>query len=144
MNLAAVRLRIGHAVPLSNNALALLLGLPRDGEYLFCANARRLGAGTMRQVLRQLGRADVTVHGFRSSFRDWAAEATGHDNFVCELALAHAVGSKVEASYRRGALLEKRRALMDDWASFCASGDNVVALRRTGAVVAETAMVTAS
>jgi integrase len=99
--------------------MALLLSLPRDSEYVFTNGARRLAADAMRAVLRQIGRADMTVHGFRSSFRDWAAETTGHDNFVCELALAHAVGSKVEASYRRGALLEKRRALMDDWAGFC-------------------------
>jgi len=81
----------------------------------------------MRAVLRQIGRADVTVHGFRSSFRDWASEETRHEQTVCEKALAHAVDNKVEASYRRGKLLDKRRALMDDWAGFCGAADNVLA-----------------
>jgi integrase len=61
------------------------------------------------------------VHGFRSTFRDWAAERTGTPNHVVEMALAHAIGSKVEASYRRGDLFEKRRALMDAWADYGAS-----------------------
>ena len=111
-----------HTAPLSNAALALLLSLPRDrGEYIFAgANGARLQADSMRQTLRQLGRRDVTVHGFRSSFRDWASEKTMHENIVCELALAHAIDSKVEASYRRGVLLEKRARLMADWAAYCA------------------------
>jgi integrase len=118
-----------HIVPLSNAAMALLLGLPRDAEYVFAAdNGRRLAADAMRKVLRQIGRAALTVHGFRSSFRDWASEETMHEQTVCEMALAHAIDSKVEASYRRGKLLDKRRALMDDWASFCGAADNVRAL----------------
>jgi integrase len=119
---------VGHAVPLSNSALTLLLAMPRDSEFVFSANGRRLGADAMRQTLRQLG-ADVTVHGFRSSFRDWSAEVTMHENIVCELALAHAIDSKVEASYRRGKLLEKRAALMNDWSKFCSADDNVVSIR---------------
>ena len=63
--------------------------------------------------------ADVTVHGFRSAFRDWAAECTNFTNEVCEAALAHAVANKVEAAYRRGDLFEKRRKLMDAWALYC-------------------------
>ena len=66
-----------------------------------------------------MGRADITVHGFRSSFRDWAAETTAHPNHVVEMALAHAVGNAVEAAYRRGDLFEKRRRLMEDWAKYC-------------------------
>lgn len=65
------------------------------------------------------GTKDVTVHGLRSTFRDWAAEATDYPNEVVEMALAHAVGNKVEAAYRRGDLFEKRRALMDEWAAYC-------------------------
>jgi hypothetical protein len=68
--------------------------------------------------LEQMGRRDLTAHGFRSTFRDWAAEATGHPNHVVEQALAHAIGSAVEAAYRRGDLFAKRMALMDDWASY--------------------------
>jgi integrase len=71
-------------------------------------------------MLERMGRGDVTVHGFRSTFRDWAGEATSHANHVVEQALAHAIGSAVEAAYRRGDLFEKRRLLMDEWASFCA------------------------
>ena len=63
---------------------------------------------------------DLTAHGFRSTFRDWAAEATGHPNHVVEQALAHTIGSAVEAAYRRGDLFAKRRALMDDWAAYLA------------------------
>ena len=65
-------------------------------------------------------RNDITVHGFRVTFRDWAAETTHFPNDVIEMALAHAIGDKVEASYRRGDLFEKRKALMDAWAAFCA------------------------
>ena len=71
-------------------------------------------------LLRRMGRDDLTVHGFRSSFRDWAAERTNFPSEVVEMALAHAVGDKVEAAYRRGDLFEKRRRLMDAWAEFCA------------------------
>jgi integrase len=70
-------------------------------------------------LLRRMGREDITTHGFRSAFRDWAAEATDYPAEVAEMALAHTVGNKVEAAYRRGDLLDKRRAIMDDWAKHC-------------------------
>jgi integrase len=73
----------------------------------------------MLAVLRRMGRGDLTVHGFRSSFRDWASEATRHEHAVVEKALAHTIDSKVEAAYRRGDLFDKRRRLMEDWAAFC-------------------------
>jgi integrase len=66
-----------------------------------------------------MGRHGLTVHGFRSTFRDWCAEATNHPREVAEQALSHVLGDKVEAAYRRGDLFEKRRALMKDWAEFC-------------------------
>jgi integrase len=69
----------------------------------------------MNVILQHTG-CGGTVHGFRSSFRDWAAEQTGHPNHVMEMALAHTIGNGVEAAYRRGDLLDKRRALMGDWA----------------------------
>jgi integrase len=72
-------------------------------------------------LLRRMGRDDLTVHGFRSAFRDWAAESTDYQREVVEAALAHTIGSKVEAAYRRGDLFEKRRLLMADWAAFCAA-----------------------
>jgi integrase len=71
----------------------------------------------MSMLLRRMGQ-DCTVHGFRSTFRDWAAEQTSHAHDICEMALAHVIANKSEAAYRRGDLLEKRRALMDDWAEF--------------------------
>jgi integrase len=83
----------------------------------------------MWKLLARMKRTDVTVHGFRSSFRDWAAELTDYPNHVVEMALAHAVGDKVEAAYRRGDLFDKRRQLMNDWAAFCTS-PRVVSIRR--------------
>jgi integrase len=87
----------------------------------------------MADVLKRAWRGDVTVHGFRSSFRDWAAERTAYPNHVVEMALAHAIPVAVEAAYRRGDLLDKRRRLMDDWATFCTKppsrqSDNVVTM----------------
>jgi integrase len=70
-------------------------------------------------VLRRMGRGEITVHGFRSSFRDWAAEATGYAPDVAEAALAHTLGNKTQAAYQRGDLFEKRRRMMEDWAVFC-------------------------
>jgi len=88
----------------------------------------------MLEMLRGL-RPGVTVHGFRSSFRDWAAERTNYQNHIVEMALAHVIGDKVEASYRRGDLFEKRRRLMADWEAYCSSkpkaaaGQNVVSMK---------------
>jgi integrase len=90
----------------------------------------------MLDVLKRMGRSAVTVHGFRSTFRDWAAEMTAHASEVVEMALAHAVKGTVEAAYRRGDLIEKRRRLMADWAGYCTSspaeGGTVVPLRSSG------------
>jgi integrase len=87
------------------------------------------------EMVRGMGHGHLTVHGFRSTFRDWAAETTAYPNHVVEMALAHAIGDKVEAAYRRGDLFEKRRRLMEDWARYCTrpavTGDNVLALRGT-------------
>jgi integrase len=71
-------------------------------------------------LLRRMGLGDVTAHGFRSSFRDWAADRTDFPSEVAEMALAHAVGGKVEAAYRRSNLFNKRRRLMETWAEYCA------------------------
>jgi integrase len=67
-----------------------------------------------------MGRDDLTAHGFRSTFRDWAAEQTAYPSEVVEMSLAHTIGNKVEAAYRRGDLIEKRRKLMEEWARYCA------------------------
>jgi integrase len=123
-----------HRVPLCKRALAL--GGMGDGAYLFPGQtARSIDSMAMRRMLERLGYAHVSVHGMRSTFRDWAAERTNYPNHVVEMALAHAIGNAVEASYRRGDLFDKRRALMDAWADFCAtpptkSADKVVPLRQ--------------
>ena len=82
-------------------------------------------------LLRRMGRGDLTAHGFRSTFSDWCAERTDFPSEVREMALAHTVGDKVEAAYRRGDLFEKRRQLAEAWAAYCAepTGGNVVPLR---------------
>jgi integrase len=109
-----------HRIPLSERAIAILEALPHEGEIVFPRDdgGKPLHPTSMWEVLRRL-RAGATVHGFRSSFRDWAAEQTSYPQELCEIALAHAVGNKVEAAYRRGDMMEKRRRLMDDWAAYC-------------------------
>jgi integrase len=114
-----------HRVPLSAPAVAIVERLQEfrgDGDFVFAGarQGRPLTAGAMLTLLERLGRRDITVHGFRSTFRDWAGEVTTHPNHVVEQALAHAVPSAVEAAYRRGDLFAKRRVLMDDWAAYCA------------------------
>ena len=85
----------------------------------------------MTLLVKQMG-GDATTHGFRSAFRDWAGETTAFPHEVAEMALAHAIGNRVEAAYRRGDLFEKRRALMDAWCAYCEqTGEgNVVAFQR--------------
>jgi integrase len=113
-----------HRVPLSDRALQILDGLhvfaSPDQPLIFPGGRahRPLSHMAMLRVLADMDRGDLTVHGFRSSFRDWAAERTNFPSEVVEMALAHAIGSKVEAAYRRGDLFAKRRRLMDAWAEF--------------------------
>ena len=121
----AERMKSGkeHRVPLSVAALAILEQMQaiRQGNFVFLGGKahRPLSNMAMMMTLRRMGRGDLTVHGFRSSFRDWAAERTDFPSEVAEMALAHAVSSKVEAAYRRGDLFQKRRQLMDTWSRFC-------------------------
>jgi integrase len=138
----ASRMKAGreHRVPLSDTAMAILFAMLeiRRGDYVFTgAHGGMMGQMALRRVAsgRRAGGGDLTAHGFRSSFRDWAAERTAFPGEVAEMALAHAVGDKVEAAYRRGDLFEKRRQLAEAWATFCTmpaitSGEKVVALRR--------------
>ncbi|TPG88185.1 site-specific integrase [Pseudomonas caspiana] len=120
----ASRMKAGreHRVPLSSVASELIASLPRivGNNYLFPGARRKrpLSNMAMLMALRRMGRDDVTTHGFRSTFRDWASEVTHHPREVCEQALAHVVESAVEAAYRRGDLFEKRQRLMDDWAAY--------------------------
>lgn len=111
-----------HRVPLSRPAVRLLESLPRlaGSPLIFPSSQNRpLSDMTLSAVLKRMELGHFTVHGFRSSFRDWAAENTHHSPETVEMALAHSIGNKVEAAYRRGDLLAKRRALMDDWANYC-------------------------
>ena len=110
-----------HRVPLSDASLRVLAALPggKPNEPVFTAlSGGSLSDMTISAVLRRM-KVDAVPHGFRSTFRDWAAERTHYPNEVAEMALAHSVGSKVEAAYRRGDLFEKRVSLMRDWAEFC-------------------------
>lgn len=123
-----------HRVPLSDAALAVLAKAKAEStasEYVFTGGKlAALSNMTCLATLKRMGRADLTVHGFRSTFRDWVSESTSYPRDVAEMALAHAIEDKSEAAYRRGDLIEKRRALMSDWAAHCA------VVRVSGAVVA--------
>ncbi len=122
-------------VPLSAPALTLLKRMEhlRRGEAVFPGQQKpHLSNMALLNVLKRMGKTGVTTHGFRSSFRDWAAECTDTSREVAEMALAHTVGNAVEAAYRRGDLLEKRRHLMALWAAFCASTPQVIPLSKTG------------
>lgn len=120
----AARMKAGreHRVPLSEPALKLLAALPReeDNSYLFIGQrkGRSISDMAMHELLKRM-RSEVTVHGFRSTFMDWAHDRTAYPKTVFDMALAHAVGDKVEAAYRRGDLFDKRRKLMTEWARYC-------------------------
>jgi integrase len=134
----ASRMKSGreHRVPLSDAAIAVLQEMHglRENDHVFPGDRREaLSDMALLMLLRRMNRSDLTAHGFRSTFRDWAAECTNFPNEVVEMALAHAVSDKVEAAYRRGDLFEKRRKVMDAWASYCARSEapgKLVALGR--------------
>lgn len=128
-----IRMKAGatHQVPLSDTAVAIVTGLKnkttKHGDFVF--KAPRGGAFpdmALSQLLKRMGQADITVHGFRSSFRDWAGEKTQFGREEVEMALAHTLGSSVGREYRQGRALEKRRELLAAWADYCA-GKLVVA-----------------
>lgn len=129
-----------HRVPLSKQALAVLEARQRltGGQGLVFPGRslkKPISNATMNEVLSSMGRDDITVHGFRSTFRDWVEELTNYAGTVAEAALAHVVGDKVEAAYRRGDLFEKRRRLMSAWATYCTTVPTlagVVSIRRAG------------
>jgi integrase len=130
-----------HRVPLSAPALAILKRMAKvrqgDAPFVFPGGKRDkpLSNMAMLKLIDRMERPDLTAHGFRSTFRDWAAERTNFPQHVAEMALAHAIGDKVEAAHRRGDLFEKRRQLMAGWAGWCskpskAGGGEVVAIGR--------------
>lgn len=139
-NIPGERMKAGkaHRVPLSSRCVELLHAAPHQGALVFPGRS----GGTMADsnlvyLMRKLGCGDFTVHGFRSSFRDWAGEQTNFAREVCEQALAHTISSAVERAYRRGDLFEKRRKVMDAWAAYCArpvaTGPVVTPLRKISA-----------
>jgi integrase len=123
-----------HRIPLSDAALAVLERAKalRIGDFIFPSlpHDRPLSNMAMLTVLRRMNRSDLTVHGFRATFRTWAAERTNFPREVIEAALAHILEDKTEAAYQRGDLLEKRRRLMDAWAQYCGQGS-----KKSGVVV---------
>jgi integrase len=110
-----------HRIPLCDRAIAILQALPREADFVFFGSRKNkpLSHDAFNQLQKRMKRREFTVHGMRSTFRDWAAEKTTYPNHVVEMALAHAIGNKVEAAYRRGDLFEQRRQLMGDWARYC-------------------------
>lgn len=133
-----MKARRDHRVPLSEVAVKLLQGMPRyeDCDFVFIspmAKGKPLSNMALLATLKRMGRTDLTAHGFRSTFRDWAAETTAYPDAVVEMALAHAISNAVEAAYRRGDLFEKRKRLMADWSAYCAGrgagGATVVSIR---------------
>ncbi len=128
-----------HRVPLSAQALSILKYMKpiRNSEYIFpgIKKDRPMSNMTFLKLLERMGHGDLTAHGFRSSFRDWIGETTAYQNEVAELALAHVIANKAEASYRRDVMLDKRVRLMKDWADYCNRTqeitDNVQPIRGT-------------
>jgi integrase len=135
----AERIKAGraHRIPLSAPAVALLrkLAEAKVADFIFPGRpGKPLSNGALLALLKRMKRTDLTAHGFRSTFRDWAAEQTNYPREVAEMALSHAISDKVEAAYRRGDLLDKRRRLMEAWATFAearpAMGAPVIPMQR--------------
>ena len=110
------------SVPLPAEAIEMLKGIARgDSSYVFPGQGKSgvIHANAVRTLLHKLGHTDITRHGFRSTFRDWANDCTQYPRDLCELALAHDERDQTEAAYSRSDFLEKRRTLMAEWARFC-------------------------
>jgi integrase len=134
-----MKTRREHRVPLTDRMIKLLIALPREGGadgFVFIgskANAP-LAKNTLSKLVTKTMGIDTTVHGFRSSFRVWAAESTAFPREVIEAALAHITGTAVELAYQRSDVIEKRRKLMEQWSAFVTTpqrktSDNVTAIR---------------
>jgi integrase len=114
-----------HRIPLSDAAMVVIeqMAAIRSGGHVFpgISHVQPLSTSALPRLLMRMGRTDLTSHGFRSTFRDWAAECTNFPREVAEQALAHSIGNATETAYRRGDLFRKRRQLMDAWARYCAA-----------------------
>lgn len=120
-----MKIKKEHRVPLSARAVEILKSMQaiKNGNYVFpgSKDKKPLSNMALLMTLRRMEFGKLTAHGFRSTFRDWAAEMTSYPREVAEMALAHSVGDKVEEAYRRGDLFSKRRQIMEDWAQYCQS-----------------------
>jgi len=129
-----------HVVPLSNETLNLLADLPTDGEFVFPGGKEGVGlsSAAMSELLNGMGYEPnvATVHGFRSTFKDWCSEQTAYPNELSEIAMAHTVSDKVEAAYRRGDMRQKRARLMANWAAFCGRNPHGRSVRQGSSVIA--------
>lgn len=143
---ARMKMKKDHRIPLAKQAVDLMrkwraeAGEPAAGDLVFPGptEGKPYSDAVFLALYRRMKRDDITTHGFRSTFRDWAAETTAYPREVCEMALAHAISSAVEAAYRRGDLFAKRTRLMQEWADYCdkvidGTSANVVPLRGTTA-----------
>ncbi|MEO6823710.1 MAG: integrase arm-type DNA-binding domain-containing protein [Nitrosospira sp.] len=136
----AERMKAGkeHRIPLSDSAIAVLKQMDNSTKLIFPGRdeGKPLSDMSLTAVLRRMDRGDLTAHGFRSTFRDWASESTAYPQHVAEMALAHTIGDKVEAAYRRGDLFTKRTRMMQEWANYCnqTQSGEVVPLKRSKTV----------
>jgi integrase len=123
-----------HRVPLSQAAIAVVTHMKKfaTSRYIFPGRQENkpLSNMAMLQLLKRMGRPDITTHGFRSTFRDWIAECTNHPREIAEAALAHTLNDKTEAAYQRGDLFDKRIILMNEWAAYCNSTDSLSVIVR--------------
>jgi integrase len=135
-----MKARREHRVPLSYRVLVIVnrLADAKSGEFVFPSQrpGRPLSSMSLLMLLRRMNRADITAHGFRSAFSDWASEVSSFNSELRETALAHTIGNKAEAAYRRGDALAKRRAMMEAWAHWCEPKphDNVLTFAKQGSV----------
>lgn len=118
---------IEHVVPLSSATIALLKTVrtptTKPADLVFAVGGAARSNMAMAMLLRRMGRADITTHGFRSTFRDWAGDATNYPREIVEQALAHTIENQAERAYRRGTAVERRRALMEAWAMYLQDGN---------------------
>jgi len=131
-SIPAERMKVAkeHRVPLSDKAVQILrdIGPKEQGPIFMGSSGKPLSSMALLMLLRRMQRSDLTAHGFRSTFKDWAMELTGFPSEMSEMALAHTIGNKVEAAYRRGDLFDKRRAMMDAWSNFSNGQSEVIQL----------------
>lgn len=119
----SIKARVEHRLPLTQRVRVLIKKRhqSRTGEFAFLGQGHDcpLANTSLLMLLRRMGRSDITAHGFRSAFSDWASEVSSYSSELRETALAHTISNKAERAYRRGDALEKRRAVMEAWAQFC-------------------------